>query len=265
MARFDYVVQHVPGKLLYTADALSRAPVDTEDETTEFPAEVEAFVDSVIQSLPATSQRLEIYQRAQAEDSICSKVIEYCQSSWPEKRTLDLSITPYWKVRGSITVHDGLLLYNQRIVVPRSLQRETLDRIHEGHQGIERCRMRTKTSVWWPGISSQITTLVENCPTCVMESKHRREPLMTTKLPEYPWQVLATDLFELKGDHYLLVSDYFSRYLEVVRLATTTSSSVIRALKMIFSRYGIPEVLRSDNGPQYASKEFEEFAKSYGF
>ena len=113
-----------------------------------------------------------------------------------------ISITPYWKVRGSITVHDGLLLYNQHIVVPRSLQRETLDRIHEGHQGIERCRMRTKTSVWWPGISSQITTLVENCPTCVMESKHRREPLMTTKLPEYPWQVLATGLFELKGDHY---------------------------------------------------------------
>ena len=69
MARFDYIVQHVPGKLLYTADALSRAPVDTE-ETTEFPAEVEAFVDSVIQSLPATSQRLEIYRRAQAEDSV---------------------------------------------------------------------------------------------------------------------------------------------------------------------------------------------------
>ena len=62
MARFNYIVQHVPGKLLYTADTLSRAPVDTEgEETTEFPA---AFVDSVIQSLPATSQQLEIYRRA---------------------------------------------------------------------------------------------------------------------------------------------------------------------------------------------------------
>ena len=124
MARFDYIVQHVPGKLLYTADALSRVPVDME-ETTEFPAEVEAFVDSVIQSIPATSQRLEIYRRA--EDSVCSEVIEYCQSSWPEKHALDISITPYWKVRGSITVQGGLLLYNPRIIVPRSLQQETLD------------------------------------------------------------------------------------------------------------------------------------------
>ena len=85
---------------------------------------------------------------------------------------------------------------------------------------------------------------------------------MTTKLQEYPWQVLVTDLFELKGDHYLLVSDYFSRYLEVVRLTTATSTSVIQALKMIFSWYGIPEVVRSDSGLQYTSKEFEEFAKS---
>ena len=105
LARFDYTVQHVPGKLLYTADTLSRAPLDTEDEeTTEFPAEVEAFVDCVIQSLPATSRQLENYRRAQAEDSICAKVIEYCQSSWPEKRTLDITITTYSKVRGSITV-----------------------------------------------------------------------------------------------------------------------------------------------------------------
>ena len=93
--RFDYTVQHVPGKLLYTADTLSRVPLDTEDkETTEVPAEV----DSVIQLLPAMSRQLEIYRRAQAEDSICSIctiVIEYCQSRLPEKHSLDTSITSY--------------------------------------------------------------------------------------------------------------------------------------------------------------------------
>ena len=110
-------------KLLYTADMLSRASLDTEEEeTTEFPAEVEAFVDGVIQSLPAMSRQLEIYRRAQAEDSICTKVIEYCQSSWPEKRTLDISITPYWKVRGSISVQNSV----RRIGTSRRSRREIM-------------------------------------------------------------------------------------------------------------------------------------------
>ena len=81
-------------------------------------------------------------------------------------------------------------------------------------------------------------------------------------LPQYPWQIVGygSDLLELKGDHYLPVVDYFSRYPEVVRLTTTTSSGVIKALQAMFSRHGIPEVLRRDNGPQYAYEEFTNFA-----
>ena len=79
------------------------------------------------------------------------------------------------------------------------------------------------------------------------------------------WQVAGSDLFELDGKHYLLLVDYFSRFPEVIKLNTTTSSAVIRALQAAFSRYGIPEVLRSDNGPQYASQEFVEFAREYSF
>ncbi len=70
---------------------------------------------------------------------------------------------------------------------------------------------------------------------------------MTTPLPDYPWQVLGSDLFQVRADH--LVVDYFSRYPEVVKLTSTISAAIITALKAIFSRHGIPEVLRSDNGP----------------
>lgn len=89
--------------------------------------------------------------------------------------------------------------------------------------------------------------------------------LMTSPVPDYPWQVVGSDLFELKGTHYLLVVDYLSRYPEVAKLPSTTSTAVISAIKSIFSRHGIPEVVRSDNGPQYSSREFDEFAESYGF
>jgi len=76
---------------------------------------------------------------------------------------------------------------------------------------------------------------------------------------------VGTDLFELKGKHYLLVVDYFSRYPEIIKITSTTSASTIVALKAIFSRHGIPEVVRSDNGPQYNSQEFTTFSESYGF
>ena len=60
-----------------------------------------------------------------------------------------------------------------------------------------------------------------------------------------------------------MVVDYFSRYPEICQFNSTTSSVIISLLKAMFARDGIPEVLRSDNGPQYASHEFAEFAKAY--
>ena len=83
--------------------------------------------------------------------------------------------------------------------------------------------------------------------------------------PRVPLASVGNRPFRAQGRPLFACSDYFSQYLEVVKLTTTTSTSFIRALKMIFSRYGIPEVLHSDSSPQYASKEFEEFAKSYRF
>ena len=133
LARYDYTIQHVPGKLLYTADTLSRAPQTEVAESLELQEEVEAFIESVSDNLPANKSRLEVYQRAQSSHSICSRVKEFCTSGWPKKHLIGTEILPYWKVRNSLSLHHGLLLYNSRIVVPSSLQEETLDRIHEGH------------------------------------------------------------------------------------------------------------------------------------
>ncbi|KAL5503067.1 hypothetical protein EMCRGX_G009958, partial [Ephydatia muelleri] len=84
-------------------------------------------------------------------------------------------------------------------------------------------------------------------------------------LPDYPWQSVAMDLFVLNGVNYVVIVDYFSRYPEVIKLRSTTSNTVIDAVKAVFSRHGIPESVRSDNGPQFSSHEFAKFAASYGF
>ena len=265
MAKYDYSISHVPGKFLYTADTLSRDPMMKQDQG-NFEKEVETFVDAVIDlSLPVTPQRLQIYREAQEKDEVCVQVREYCKIGWPNKSFIPHQLIPYWKERDALTVCKGLLLFNSRIVVPKSLQQETLQKVHTGHLGIEKCKKRIAMSVWWPGVTQQVTQLVQNCRECAKQCRQGKEPLMPSSLPLYPWQVAGTDLFEWDNSSYLLVVDYFSRYPEVRKMSSTTSESIISALKSVFARHGIPEVLRSDNGPQYTSREFKTFASSYDF
>ena len=204
---------------------------------------------TAISSLPAGKQR----------------VRWYCQNGWPGKHDIEPMIKPYWESRCSLTMCNNLLLFNDRIVVPLALQKETPDKIHEGHQGIDRRRVRAKSAVWWPGLSKQLIQKIQQCHVCVSTSVGRQAPLMVSPTPDYPWQVVGTDFFELDRKHFLVVVDYFSRYPEVVQMNSTTTTCTITALKNIFARHGIPEIVRSDNGPQYSSHEFAAFAKAYQF
>ena len=93
----------------------------------------------------------------------------------------------------------------------------------------------------------------------------RPQPLTPTPLPSLPWQKVASNLFEWKGATYLLAVDYYSRYIEIAKLGRTTTTDVVTHLKSIFARHGIPETFVSDSGPQYSSREFQDFTKEYEF
>ena len=143
--RFDYTISHVPGKYMYTADTLSRAPIPATPGHTDLQDAAESLMEMCINHLPASSQRLDEYRQAQAQDHICSSV-NFCQNDWPGKEKINADIKPYWNAQGELTVHQGLLLYGNRIV-PKALQKDTLTKIHHGHQGVERCLLRAKQSV----------------------------------------------------------------------------------------------------------------------
>ena len=136
--KFDYTIQHVPGKFLYIADALSRAPLQGTPAVDEITTqkEVEIFIDSIAQQLPASSTKLQTYQKAQHDDPICSQVIGCCKSSWPQKHSIKADLKPYWQNRDKFSLCNDLLLFGSRIVVPKHLQHQTLEKIHHGHQGL---------------------------------------------------------------------------------------------------------------------------------
>lgn len=92
-----------------------------------------------------------------------------------------------------------------------------------------------------------------------------REPLMQHEFASRPWAKVGADLCDHEGRTLLVVSDYYSNFIEVENLNKATSNTVSKALKTMFARYGVPDILVSDNGPQFASEEFATFARKWGF
>ena len=97
-------------------------------------------------------------------------------------------------------------------------------------------------------MTSQIEEKIRKCKICCQYQRARAEPLLPSSLPELPWQKVGTVLFVWKRSTYLLVIDYYSRFIEVAELSSVKSESVILKLKKIFARHGIPQLVISDNG-----------------
>uniref|UniRef100_A0A1A7X3E1 Gypsy retrotransposon integrase-like protein 1 n=1 Tax=Iconisemion striatum TaxID=60296 RepID=A0A1A7X3E1_9TELE len=265
---YSYTISHTPGKALLTADTLSRAPVNHNpdcESATELLEDTNIYVNEIVRTLPASRTYLAQLKEQLKRDDICSDVMSHCQRGWPDYSHLTGPIKTYWPHRDTLTVHEDLLLKGTRLVIPSALRISVLTALHEGHQGMVRCKERARESVWWPGLSGEINDLVKNCTTCIKERPNPVEPLMPSEFPERPWEKVGADLFTFNNCSYLLLVDYYSRYVEIAKLTPTRSEDVIVHLKSIFSRHGIPELFYSDNGPQFSSQQFRDFASTYGF
>ena len=100
---------------------------------------VEQFISSVVESLPASSDRLDSIRSVLHEDPLLSQVIHFCQEGWPAKHMIKGMLKHYWDVRSKLSLHNQLLLRGNRLVIPAGLQHDILCRIHHGHQGIVKC------------------------------------------------------------------------------------------------------------------------------
>ena len=170
-----------------------------------------------------------------------------------------------WDDRSHFTIIDNILLYNERIVIPKCLRDDVLSRLHDGHLGISKCRAKAKDAVWWPKISKHIANFVSNCAVCLKNRSERKEPLIPTEFPSNAWQKVGSDIFEHASRTYALVVDYYSRWIEIREMKGYTTEHLVNCLKSIFACQGIPETVISDNGPQYNSEEFRKFAQIYSF
>ena len=138
-----------------------------------------------------------------------------------------------------------------------------LQYIHDGHQGKERCLLRARNTVFWPKITYDIQELIERCIICQEHGRSQSIIGVTQELPPFPWHTLATDIFYWKRMDFLIVADVFSKYFLVRKLINSTSAAVCAEIATIVTELGLPHVIRSDNGPCYTSKEFQQMLQHY--
>ena len=280
LQKYNLDIRYKKGKEMYLADTLSRASLSqTENGSSKMKTEqifhvsqqtkAEKEVEGVNQTsfLKVTADRLKQIQQHTAQDMVLQILKTTVLTGWPETRQeVPIAIREFWCFREELTVQNGVIFKGERIVIPKAMRPEMLKRIHSSHLGGESCLRKARDVLYWPNMSYEIKDMVGQCTTC---NEHQRtqtkEPLMTHPIPERPWSRVAIDIFTLHGEDYLLTVDFYSDFWEVDRLNDMTAATVIELCKMHFSRYGVPDVVVSDNGRQFDSREFTEFAKSWEF
>ena len=260
---YHFKIRYIPGVNNHVADCLSRLGV--QKDSIALP---KLHVNQITSQLKARSDSLHNIQLAtQADDNLV--ILKYIiQQGWPKTiKEVPQEIQKYWTFREELMIEDGLILNGTRIVIPDEKREEILKQIHEGHLGLNKCQMQAKETVYWPGLNDQLEQLILNCQLCLKYSRSKDKGTPHTALghevPPVPWSKVATDIFHYESQPYLLIVDYTSRFPIVRKLKSMSAHHITEHFKSIFSEYGWPDTLVSDNGPCYTAETFSNLMKEY--
>ena len=165
-------------------------------------------------------------------------------------------------VRDELTSVDGkIVLHGNCVVIPDALQKRVVELAHEGYQGLVKTCSLLRSKVWFPKMDPVVNEVVKKCFPCQIATlKLSHDPLKMTPLPD-----VNVDFCEVVGHHVLVVINDYSRFPEVEIVHSTYVKAVIPKLDRIFAAYGVPQVVKSDNGPPFSQHEFAQFAEYLGF
>ena len=258
LSAYTYSISYKPTDLHSNADGLSRLPLPT---TSEKDSVDSIFNMAQIQSLPVTASDI---QKATRSDRTLSKVFQHVRGGWPKEVQKELE--PYKSRQDEIVLEGGCLMWGIRVIIPERLQQKVLQSLHANHPGISRMKAVARSYFWWSGLDEAIERTAKSCPACqAVKSSPPAAPFHPWVWPDAPWKRVHIDFAgPFLGKMFLIAVDAHSKWPEVVTMSSTTSQLTIDVLRSLFSRYGLPEQLVSDNGPQFTSEEFAQFTKMNG-
>lgn len=265
LLKYKLALNYLPGKYMFIADLLSRSYLNVQESEGD-----DKWISETVHTLSknfniSDDKRIE-FKQATASDPVLSRVMLYILNGWPKNNELmEGSIRYFDKFQADLCVEDGLVFVNHRLVVPDKLRSYILRLLHEPHFGVVKTKQRARQVVFWPGMSSDIQSMISNCYVCERyQNSKQNDVLMPHEIPNVPFHKIACDIMDYAGNSYLIVQDYFSKWLEIILLKNKTSSEIIRHLKVLFATFGIPKTVVCDNMP-FLSYECKNFSKDWNF
>lgn len=253
LSGFDYNIEYRNSASNSNADFLSRFPVEKVPEHRM--DQHSAFQQNQLDTLSINRNKI-------AEETI--KDPEYIRLLEMLKKGHTLRTLGYND--NEITLEDNCLIKGTRVMIPQSLRSKILEEIHLGHLGILKMKILARSFVYWKGIDKDIEELVSQCRECrLKQNEPNKVPLHHWEVPTEPWQRIHIDFAgPLHGYYLFIIVDALSKWVEIIPTKTTTSAWCIAKLKDLFVDFGLPDVLVSDNGRQFVSKEFSSFLQQNG-
>ncbi|XP_039443104.1 uncharacterized protein K02A2.6-like [Culex pipiens pallens] len=247
---YRFRMDHIPGSS-NISDILSRLCPPSDEP---FDEESEHYLCAVSDEITAIT--LSDIRDATTKDETLLAVMEAIKSqNWPSM------LFQYQAFSKELGILDGIVVRDDRIVLPASLRPKALDIAHRGHPGIVSMRRRLRENVWWPYMDRDIGDRIEECAGCAAVSvQGPPEPMCRKEMPDRAWQDIAIDFFSAKDCcTFLVIVDYYSRFLKVIEMNGTTAGKTIEALQTVFDEQSYPETIRCDNGPPFSSEEFAQY------
>ena len=158
-------------------------------------------------------------------------------------------IRKYFNFREELRVIDRLVLKSDRIIVPVSLRQDTLHMLHQSHLGISKSLLQARSSFYWPGLTKDVTNLIEECSSCQSFQNHQqRENLLNVLPSSKPQTPLASDIPKFDGKSYQIVVHHMPKFILVQLITNHSAETTIKEFISIFNEHGIPEELCIDRG-----------------
>ncbi|RXN35722.1 sec1 family domain-containing 2-like protein [Labeo rohita] len=206
LQKYNFTIIHRPGKDIPVADKLSRKSLS--DQDTSLSEGMDIQVHTVYSSLSVSDSKLEEIRTQTEKDPQFQILKGVIQRGWPdEKRKCPLSVSEFWNHRDELSYLHGIIFKGEKIVVPTSLRSDMLSRVHASHLGIKKSKQRACDIMFWPGMGKEIKNMISKCSIC----SNIKESMISHKVPDRPWQVVASDFFTWNNEDYLVTVDYYSR------------------------------------------------------